>query len=126
MADAVTSRTLQDNAEEVISIFTNLSDGTGESAVVKVDVSGLTPVPKALTIEEIWYAVSGMVVTVLFDATSDDKAILLQGDGHMNLKKIGGIPDPKSSGYTGDILFTTSGHTAADSYSIVLRCRKRY
>ena len=35
MADAVTSQTLQDGEKTAIMKFTNVSDGTGESAVKK-------------------------------------------------------------------------------------------
>ena len=41
MADAVTSQTIQDGARHVVMSFTNVSDGTGEAAVKKVDVSAL-------------------------------------------------------------------------------------
>ena len=42
MADAVTSQTIIDGERNCIMKFTNVSDGTGESAVAKVDVSALT------------------------------------------------------------------------------------
>ena len=41
MADAVTSQTILDGERLFIGKFTNLSDGTGETAVVKIDVSTL-------------------------------------------------------------------------------------
>ena len=42
MADAVTSQTLIDGERTAVLKFTNISDGTGESAVKKVDVSALS------------------------------------------------------------------------------------
>jgi len=36
MADAVTSQSLDDNPKTAVLKFTNVSDGTGESAVKKV------------------------------------------------------------------------------------------
>ena len=42
MADTVTSQKLKDHATAWAYKFTNESDGTGESNVLKVDVSGLT------------------------------------------------------------------------------------
>ena len=42
MADAVTSQTLIDGPKHAVMKFTNVSDGSGESAVKKVDVSALT------------------------------------------------------------------------------------
>ena len=41
MADAVTSQTIVDGERNCVMKFTNVSDGTGESAVAKVDVSAL-------------------------------------------------------------------------------------
>ena len=42
MADTVTSQTIQDGERKAVLKFTNISDGSGESAVTKVDVSALT------------------------------------------------------------------------------------
>jgi len=42
MADAVTSQTIIDGSSKAVLKFTNVSDGTGESAVTKVDVSALS------------------------------------------------------------------------------------
>ena len=41
MADAVTSQTIVDGDRYAVIKLTNVSDGTGESAVTKVDVSSL-------------------------------------------------------------------------------------
>ena len=41
MVDAVTSQTLLDNKTRLIMKFTNISDGTGESAVTKVTASNI-------------------------------------------------------------------------------------
>ena len=43
MADAVTTQVLQDGERQYIAKFTNISDGTGESKVTKIDVSTLNP-----------------------------------------------------------------------------------
>ena len=45
MADTVTSQTIQDGARRVTMSFTNVSDGSGESSVTKVDVSALESDP---------------------------------------------------------------------------------
>ena len=52
MADAVATQTIQDNGSTAIFRFTNVSDGTGESAVTKIDVSALAvdPVTERLTL----------------------------------------------------------------------------
>ena len=41
MADAVTTQTIIDGERNCVMKFTNVSDGSGESAVAKVDVSAL-------------------------------------------------------------------------------------
>jgi len=43
MADAVTTQIIHDGDRQVVMKFTNISDGTGEAAVQKVDVSTLQP-----------------------------------------------------------------------------------
>lgn len=124
MADAVSSQTLVDGSKTTIMKFTNLSDGTGESAVVKVDVSALTPAATLVNIQEIWYSVYGMVVTLLWDATTDVRILELQGDGHMNFEKFSGLKNNAGTGITGDISLTTTGHSSGDSYSIILKMNK--
>jgi hypothetical protein len=124
MADAVTSQTLLDGSRNVIMKFTNTSDGTGEAAVMKVDVSALTDAPSRVTIEKIHYSVSGMVARLLWDADTDLTIVDLQGDGCLNCRAFGGLRNNAGAGVTGDILLTTVGHTAGDSYSIILEMQK--
>ena len=50
MADAVTSQTLLDTERKCIFKFTNISDGTGEANVKKIDVSTLTWAKHTLTL----------------------------------------------------------------------------
>ncbi len=120
MADAVTSQTLFNGTYKTVRKFTNVSDGTGESAVQKVDISGLTNTPTAVKITQVWCNIRGMSVTILFDHDTDDTSLVLGEAGYHDFRSFGGVPDPASTGGTGDILFTTGGHTAADSYTIIL------
>ena len=133
MADAVTSQTLIDGVKTAVLKFTNISDGSGESNVAKVDVSTLAnnDVGDACTgaaIEKIWWQCNGMKVKLLFDATSNVLAIELgeNQSGYHDYTAFGGIINNAGSGKTGDILFTTVGHTSADSYTIILQVRKEY
>ena len=77
MADAVATQTIQDGGRKAIFRFSNVSDGSGESAVTKIDVSALRTDPvtgKActkVTIEKITYVTIGMSVKILFDASTD-------------------------------------------------------
>jgi len=125
MADAVSSQTIVDGGRNVVMKFTNLSDGTGEAAVVKVDVSALNDAPAKVAIKRIIYNVTGMVVSLLWDATTDVKIVDLGGDsGTMDFEAFGGVWNNSGTGITGDILLTTTGHTAGDSYTIVLEMVK--
>ena len=133
MADAVTSQTLIDGERTAVLKFTNISDGTGESAVKKVDVSALSASGNKQTctgcsIEKIWYITNGMKVKILFDATSDVLALELPDtdSGYFDYSSFGGIANNAGGGKTGDIMFTTVGHTSADSYTIILQVRKEY
>lgn len=124
MADAVSSQTLIDGDKNVVMKFTNLSDGTGESAVLKVDVSGLKGAPTRVKINKVHYSVAGMVATLLWDADTDVRIMDLQGDGTFDACQFGGLYNNGGAGVTGDILLTTAGHTANDSYSIILEMQK--
>jgi hypothetical protein len=126
MSDAVTSQTLFDGSKKTIIKLTNISDGTGESAVVKVDVSALVNTPTKVKITKIWYATNGMAVQMLWDATANVLAFALGADqvGCLDFTSFGGIVNNAGTGVTGDLLFTTVGHSSGDSYSIILELSK--
>ena len=134
MADAVTTLTIQDGPSTAIFRFTNVSDGTGESAVAKIDVSALSKDPMTgasctgVTIQKIYYSTIGMGVRILFDASSDVMAWQLNADWSdtLDFSDFTGIPDSKPSGTTGDVLFTTIGHSNGDVYNIIMQVRKVY
>ena len=76
----------------------------------------------------ITHAIVGMSVQMLLDATAN---VLLcdlaeSSNGHLNFENFGGIPNNAGSGKTGDILFTTLGHSSGDTYSIVIEMVKIY
>lgn len=120
MADVVTTKVLHSGTKRHVAVFTNASDGTGEAAVAKVDISGLDGAPTVTAIDRVQYSCSGMAVKVGFDHTADDFVLVLQGDGEIDFSRYGGLTDPASAGGTGDIVFTTLGATANDSYTILL------
>jgi len=131
MADAVSSQTLVDTDKRTVIKLTNLSDGNGESAVKKVDVSTLSGAPSRVTIDQIWYDIGGMRVQIDFDASTNVPALVLGGSaaagnvqGHLDFRSFGGIKNNAGSGVTGDIDVTTSGHTNLDHYTIILELRK--
>ena len=132
MADAVTSQTLLDADRNVVMKFTNLSDGTGESAVTKVDPALLNAfsgggTPTEVSIDFIIASTFGMAVNILWDATSDVTAWICgqsESGKIYDFRPFGGIRNNAGSGKTGKIQFTTVGHSANDSYSIILGMRK--
>ena len=133
MADAVTSQTIIDGERNCVMKFTNVSDGTGESAVAKVDVSALASNAAGVACSEvrvmrISHAIVGMSVQLFLDATSNVLLVELaeSSNGHMDFKDFGGLPNNAGSGKNGDILFTTKGHSSGDTYSITLEMTKVY
>ena len=133
MADAVTSQTIIDGERNCVMKFTNVSDGTGESAVAKVDVSALASNAAGVACSEvrvmrISHAIVGMSVQLFLDATSNVLLVELaeSSNGHMDFKDFGGLPNNAGSGKNGDVLFTTKGHSSGDTYSITLEMTKVY
>ena len=133
MADTVTTQTIIDGERNCIMKFTNVSDGTGESAVAKVDVSALSSnsdgkACSEVRIMRVSHAIVGMSVQLFFDATTNVLLMELaeSSNGHMEFKEFGGILNNAGSGKTGDVLFTTKGHSSGDTYSIVLEMVKVY
>ena len=133
MADAVTTQTIQDGERNLVMRFTNVSDGTGESAVTKVDVSALAAnsAGQACTevhIQRIYWMTVGMSVKLEFDASTNVLLTHIPADatGDEYYDNFTAIPNNAGSGKTGDIDFTTVGHSSGDSYMIILEMIKKY
>lgn len=125
MADSVDSLVVQSGGKRHIVRLTNISDGTGESAVVKVDLSTLVKsdgsVPTRTSVEEIFWNIQGFTsVRLYWDHTTDDEIAVLSGSGYLDMNGFGGLKDPASTGGTGDILLTTAGAVSGATYTIIL------
>ena len=131
MADAVTSQTIQDGDRIAVLKFTNISDGSGEAAVKKVDVSALSAESGTgracakVAIEQMWYDCSGMTVDILWDASTDVICWTLSGYGFYDWRQAGPLVN-NASGPTGDVMFTTTGHDSGDRYTVMVAVRKSY
>lgn len=131
MADTVTVKKLFDSVDRTEYEFTNISDGTGESAVQKIDISSLVnsvtnePVTSLAIIDADWEVNGFNYVQVLWDHTSDVQALLAIHSGFVDYSEIGYSQDTGSGG-TGDILITTSGGAANSTYRIRIAFRKKY
>lgn len=133
MADAVTSQTLLDGERLAIMKFTNISDGTGESLVTKVNVSSLAASGsgKACTgviINKIMSVCHGMEVRMYWDATTDVPFFLgtVNTNYENDFSNIGGITNNSGAGKNGNILFSTADASVGDTYTVVLEMIKTY
>jgi len=133
MADAVTTQTLLDGDRLVIQKFTNISDGTGETAVNKVIVANLAvnqfgAACTGVKINRIWANTHGMEVRILWDATTDVFCWMIPQNNmyDMEFNSFGGMTNNAGAGKTGNIAFTTSDASAGDMYTIILECIKTY
>ena len=134
MADAETTQTLADGDRIAIMKFTNISDGSGESAVTKVDVSSLAPESRTekecseVKIQQIFYALEGMSVDILWNASSNVLCFTVSdsSSGHYDFSNVQSLTNNAGSGKNGDVLFTTVGASSADRYTIILVLEKKY
>tara|TARA_B100000780_G_scaffold52388_1_gene32453 strand:- start:242 stop:646 length:405 start_codon:yes stop_codon:yes gene_type:complete len=133
MADAVATQILSDGPKFTVLKLTNVSDGSGEAAVVKVDVSGLEASADGdacteVVIERIWWQCIGMKVQILWNASTNLFCIELgeNQSGEHDYTVFGGLTNNAGGGKNGDVLFTTVGHTSADTYTVILYLRKKF
>ncbi len=133
MADTVTSQVLLDGERLYIAKFTNISDGTGENKVLKIDVSTLARssqnlVCNGVKINKMWALTHGMEVQIYWDATSDQFVTVVPQNTNylMDFSSFGGISNNAGAGVTGDVLFSTLDQTSGDMYTIILECIKTY
>lgn len=133
MADSVTSQTIIDGERTVIMKFTNISDGTGESAVTKVDVSTLTPSNSGkactrVTVTKIYIANHGMEVRMYWDASTDVPFYLSSpaATQTLDMTGFGGITNNGGTGVNGNIVFSTADASSGDTYWCILEMVKGY
>ena len=137
MADSVTAQTLRDTASHWAVKLTNISDGTGESDVVKVSANTLIASAgggtQRLTINKVfWSVASGTSATMSprvtlkwKGAASNTDIITLTGSGYWDLTTSGQCPLTNNAANTnGDILLSTAGFTANAAYTVILEGKK--
>jgi hypothetical protein len=129
MADTVNTQVIHSGSRRYAVHLTNESDGTGESAVTKIDISTLIgpdgTAPSYTVVEEVRYNVVGFNYVVLEWAhtTNDEIAVCGTGADYMDFTGLGGLVDPKSTGGTGDIVLTTDGGGDGSGYDITIVLR---
>jgi hypothetical protein len=130
MADAVTSKTIFNGTKKLIMHFTNKSDGTGESSVVKVDKSTFTgpngAEPSSIVIDKIEGVVNGGILTIQANHTATLTLAQLNPGGRvcLDFSTSGGL-QTSGSGGTGDIEFTLPASLTNGGYDIILFMRKK-
>lgn len=132
MATAITNTTLQNTSRKLV-VQSNLNeDGVGVVDGILVDKSTFVgpdgTEPSKLVIERIEYAVDGFNLLLEFDHATDDVIANLSGQGVLDFSQdseFQGFVDPASAGGTGDIVVTTTGHTAGDKATLTLYLRKK-
>ena len=139
MADVVTSQTIVDTAgTKTVMKFTNISDGSGETLVTKMDESELTFMTEDATkkIAKIYWSInttngkSGVEISWAGSGTSSADATIgfFSGTGFHDYN-VGGNSIPNNATLTantspaGDVLFSTKGFVAGDNYTIILEVR---
>ena len=139
MADVVTSQTIVDTSgTKTVMKFTNISDGSGETLVTKMDASALTFMTEDAnrTLAKIYWAInttngkSGVEISWAGSGTSKADATIgfFSGAGFHDYF-IAGNSIPNNATLTantspaGDILFSTKGFVAGDNYTIILEVR---
>ena len=139
MADVVTSQTIADTVGvKTVMKFTNISDGSGETLVTKMDASALNFMSEDDTkkIAKIYWAVnttngkSGVELLWAGSGTSSANATIafLSGRGFHDYFTAGNsIPNnatlTDNTSPAGDILLSTKGFVAGDNYTIIIEIR---
>ena len=130
MADIVTSQVLTDTTGlKFVVKVTNISDGTGENLVKKVDASELTFMTEDgnRKIAKIWYSINTAnnksAVELIWDGATDATAALLSGNGHWDLRTSGNEITNNALTPNGDVLVSTKNFADGDNYTILLEFR---
>ncbi|WP_213775111.1 hypothetical protein [Bradyrhizobium sp. dw_78] len=111
MADAVTTQIIENSSRNLVMTFTNISDGTGEAAVIKVDATALNLTPH-LKVRKIEYNVTQGAVQLQWCADVNVTFAYLTGFGCMDLRDTQGIWNNAGSGVNSSICLTTSAFHA--------------
>jgi hypothetical protein len=130
MADLVTTQTIADTSGvKFVVKMTNLSDGTGEQLVNKVDASELTFMTEdgQRKIARVWYSINTAnnksAVELVWAGTTNATAMLLSGNGYMDLRTAGNEIPNNATTPTGDVLLSTKNFANGDNYTLIVEFR---
>ena len=130
MADTVTTQTIADTSGvKFVAKLTNLSDGSGETLVKKIDASELTFMSEDgnRSIARVYYSIntsdrkSG--VEILWDGATNATALFLSGQGFMDFRTDGNSIPNIATTPSGDVLLSTKNFASGDNYTIIVEFR---
>ena len=130
MADTVTTQTIADTSGlKFVVKMTNISDGTGETDVKKVDASETTFMTEDgnRKISKIYWSINTSdtksAVELTWDGATNATAVLLSGHGFWDLRDAGNEITNNSTTPTGDVLLSTKNFASGDNYTIIVEFR---
>ena len=118
---AVSAVVLKDTDYETVVKVTTTGTNSNASIVDASSLQGADTDPRLSIVACQW--TTGSQTNILFDASSNDVALSLNGNGAYNVgsQQMPPVPNPGSSGATGDILLTNG---SASVGTIWLKLRK--
>ena len=130
MADIVSTQVISDTSGvKYVAKMTNISDGSGESLVKKIDASATTFMTEDAnrTIAKIWFSVNAIskkaCVELLWDGATNATGVLLTGQGYWDLRTAGNSIPNNAITPTGDVLLSTHDFVNGDNYTIIVEFR---
>ena len=130
MADVVSTQVLTDTTGVKFGVkMTNISDGTGENLVKKVDASNTTFMTEdgERKISKIFWSVNTQsgksAVELIWDGETNATAVTLSGQGFWDLRADGNEIVNNATTPTGDVLLSTKNFANGDNYTILVEFR---
>ena len=130
MADTVSTQVLSDTTGvKYVVKLTNISDGSGESLVKKIDASEATFMTEDASrkIAKVWFSVNATnkkaCVELIWDGETNATGVLLSGQGYWDLRTAGNEIVNNATTPTGDVLLSTHDFVVGDNYTIIVEFR---
>ena len=130
MADTVTTQTIADTAGvKYVLKLTNISDGSGEILVKKIDASETTFMSEDgdRAIARVYYSINASDnksgVELVWDGVTNATALFLSGQGVMDFRTDGNSFKNNAITPTGDVLLSTKNFATGDNYSLIVEFR---
>ena len=127
MADVVSTQVLTDTTGVKYAVkMTNISDGTGENLVQKIDASNTTFMTEdgERKISKIFWSVNTQsgksAVELIWDGATNATAVSLSGQGFWDLRADGNEIVNNATTPTGDVLLSTKNFALGDNYTILV------